>query len=165
MSWKSSVEGSTPIVSYRDALFANKKVKTIGYAPSWERLAPNLSIPEGHTGILTGLIHLVTFAHELPSDTNKAIPCTLLVEVHWDDLPYWHYNFCQHGKKTYRDPCLIDIFMSTYKMTPNFLFLINDQGKEVSCLEPKLCNVVDINLSQHACSDPVVSLYKHHVDH
>ena len=128
MSWKSSVRGSMTIASYLDPNFNGKKVKVVGYSPSLNDLGPpNLFIPEGHTGTLTGLVEFASFAQELPADTCP-IECMILVEVCWDNVNSWHDKFCDHGRKIYRYPCLIDIFMSSYKMPPNFLFFMDDDN-------------------------------------
>ena len=144
MSWKSSVRGSMTIASYLDPNFNGKKVKVVGYSPSLNDLGPpNLFIPEGHTGTLTGLVEFASFAQELPADTCP-IECMILVEVCWDNVNSWHDKFCDHGRKIYRYPCLIDIFMSSYKMPPNFLFFMDDTDNEMHCVEQQLRKQVNI---------------------
>jgi len=145
MSWKSSVKGSTTIAAYLDQNLNGKKVKVCGYSPSLSDLGPpNLFIPEGHTGTLTGLVELVSFAQEFPSDTRIPIECMMLVDVCWDDIDHWHDGFCNHGRQTYRYSCLIDVFMNSYKMSPNFLFLIDDICDKRYCVEQLLQKQVTI---------------------
>lgn len=145
MSWKSLVKGSTTIASYRDPNLNGKRVKVCGYSPSLEDLGPpNLFIPEGHIGTLTGLVELASFAQELPCDTRAPIECTVLVEVSWNNIDHWHHGFCNHGKKTYRYSCLIDVFMGSYKIPPNFLFFIDDLCGKTHCVEQQLRKYVNI---------------------
>lgn len=146
MSRKSYVRGSTPIACYRNPDLNGKKIRVCGYAPLLDDLGPpHLLIPEGHTGTLTGLIEFVSFAQELPSDAYVApIECMVLVEVAWDDLDYWHDEFCKHGRKTYRYSCLIDVFMGNYKVPPNFLFFIDSEGNNMHCVERHLQKYVNM---------------------
>lgn len=139
MSWKSSVKGSTTIACYLDRNLNGKKIKMCGYSVSLNELGPPyLFIPEGHTGTLTGLVELASFAQELPPETRTSIECMALVEVCWDDIDHWHYKFCNHGKKTYRYSCLIDVFMGSYRIPPHFLFPIDDTGGKMNCIEKQL---------------------------
>lgn len=144
MSWKSSVKGSTTIACYRDPNLNGKKVKVCGYSPLLNDLGPpNLFIPEGHTGTLTGLVEFASFAQELPVDICP-IECMILVEVCWDNIDNWHDGFCDHGRKVYRYSCLIDIFMGSYKIPANFLFFIDDVCGKTYCVEQQLRKYVNI---------------------
>ncbi len=151
MSWKSSVKGSSTIACYLDRNLNGKKVKVSGYSPSLNDLGPaHLFIPEGHTGTLTGLVELASFAQEFPPDIHPLIECTVLVEVCWDDIDHWHDGFCNHGRKTYRYSCLIDVFMSSYKMPPNFLFLVDSICDKMHCIEQRLWKHPSIlSITQH----------------
>ncbi|MEK7074385.1 MAG: hypothetical protein AAB968_01310 [Patescibacteria group bacterium] len=161
MSWKSPVRGSTSIACYRDPDLNGKRVKIYGYTPSLDDLGPpHLLIPEGHTGTLTGLVKFASFAYELPPDVNIPIECIILVEVHWDDIDRWHHQFCGHGKKTYRYPCLIDLFMDSYEVPPNFLFFIDPARDKMRCVEEHLRNYVTIT---SVAQDPLVHGSVHQV--
>ena len=154
MSWRSYVRGMTTIACYRDPNLNGKRVKVYGYAPSLDDLGPpHLFIPEGHTGTLTGLVELACFAQELPSDTHMPIECAILIKVAWDDLDRWHDEFCRHGKKTYRYSCLIDIFMSSYKMPPNFLFFLDAAHDNTYCVEQYIRKHVNITST---VQDPLI---------
>jgi hypothetical protein len=149
-----------PIACYQDKNLNGKRVKVYGYAPSLNDLGPpHLVIPEGHTGTLTGLVELASFAHELSLDALP-IECTILVEVHWDDIDHWHHEFCNHGKKTYRYSCLIDVLMSSHKIPPNFLFFIDTTHNDMCCVEKQLRKQVDITST---AQDPLVQGSTHYV--
>lgn len=161
MSWKSSVRGSTTIASYFDPDLNGKKVKVCGYSPSLNDLGPpHLFIPEGHVGTLTGLVELASFAQELSFDMCAPIECVMLVKVCWDDIEHWHHEFCNHGKKTYRYSCLIDVFMSSYKMPPNFLFFLESEGKQTHCVEQQLRKYANITV---VTMDPLMRGSPYHV--
>lgn len=143
MIWKSSVKGSTTIIAYHDPNLEGRRVKIFGYAPSLDDLGPpHLILPDGHTGTLTGLVTLEDFSHKLPSkEDGIPIDCTAFVEIAWDDIRRWHYDFCRHHGQTYRPSCLIDWFMGQHKVYPGFLFFISDdqeQGKG-SCVKDEIC--------------------------
>ena len=160
MSWKSLVKGSTPIACYWNSSFNGKKVRVCGYAPSLNDLGPpHLLIPDGHTGTLTGLIEFASFAQELPLDPCTPVECTVLIEVSWDDIDHWHDTFCNHGRKIYRYSCLIDMYMSSYKVPPNFLFFIDHERNNTYCVEQQLQNYITIMATT---LDPLVqgSLYQ-----
>ena len=139
MSWHSYIRGSTPIACYRDPNLNGKKVKVCGYSPSLNDLGPpHLFIPEGHTGTLTGLVELTSFAQDLPSDIHVPVECMILTEVHWNDIDRWHDGFCHHGRKTYRESCLIDYMMSGYRMPPMFLFFVDTMPDNMQCVEQQI---------------------------
>lgn len=157
MNWRPSVKGSTTIACYQDPHLNGKKIKVCGYSPSLNDLGPpHLFIPEGHTGTLTGLVEFASFAQELPSDTYAApIECMVLVEVCWKDIDHWHDGFCSHGKKTYRSSCLIDIYMSSYRMPPNFLFFVDSERNNMHCVEQLLRKYVKIlSITQDPLGSP-----------
>jgi len=149
MTWRPQIKGSTTLASYLNQDLNGRKIKTHGYAALLDSLGPShLMIPDNHTGTLTGLVELTTFMHEPPNDLSEPIQCTILVEVCWDDVPHWHDQFCPHGRNEYRKSCLIDLFMSSYKIVPCLLYFVDDEGNETHCVENELENFIHIDILQ-----------------
>lgn len=147
MIWTSPFEQTISVMSYLDLDLNGRRVKARGYAPSWERLAPHLVIPDEHTGTLTGNVELRTTPDNVLN--GKDIICTLTVGVKWDDVKHWHYDFCRHGNQTYRHPCFIDLRMGNDQIPPIFLFF-TDEGKNHVCVE----NYLAVSVRTHLLNQP-----------
>lgn len=155
MVWKPPSQGLIVIASYMDYDLNGKRIVLRGCSPSWERLAPNLIIPEGHLGTLTGIVelHANMIIETDRLGFRKPSMCNMFIEVCWDDLPDWHYT-CSHEDTEYREYCLIDIFVSRYKMTPNFLHFVDEKHRETCCIDHD--EIVQNFISMSVYQDPTI---------
>ena len=140
--WVPSIDGMVKISGCFLPELNGRRIKSKGYNASWTRLGPpHLVIPQHHTGRLTGWIQwfgIVSHEYENPHITDH----TSAVEVHWDDVSQWHENFCHHRNITYRNPCLIDIFMGHHLIPPDLLVLLDEHRNETDCVRDVLTNII-----------------------